>query len=251
MQEITSTTNDLIKETAKLQQKKYRIERKLFLLEGEKPLEEALSANIEIQNIFILKDKADKFRNLKDKAILVNDAVMKKIADTKSPPEILAAAKQVEYTPADFKDRNKLILLENIKDSGNLGTIIRTSAALGVEGIVLAGDCADIYNPKTVRSAAGNLFKLPIISVKNISDIKIVFQGYELISTVLDGEDIRKIKTPGKFILMFGSEASGLSEEAKGLAHLKAGILMTNSVESLNLAASAAIAIWELFGSPK
>lgn len=246
--EITSTTNTLVKEVAKLAQKKYRNETKLFLIEGQKAVEEAFALNLEFKHIFILKGKIQKYPQFKD-AILTNEAVLKKISTTETAPEIIAVAKQLEFRLKDISSKNKIVLLENIKDSGNLGTIFRTCTALGVEGIILAGDTVDVYNPKTVRSAVGNLFKIPFISVENTEKIKQIFSEHEILATVVPQEDAHNIiglKLSHKTIIMFGSEATGLSNEAIKLADKKITIPISSEVESLNLSTAATICIWEL-----
>ncbi len=106
---------------------------------------------------------------------------MKNFSTTETAPEIVAVAKQIEFDLKAISSKNKLVLLENIKDSGNLGTIFRTCTALGVDGIILAGDTVDVYNPQTVRSAVGNLFKIPFLSIKNIEEINHFFPKHELL----------------------------------------------------------------------
>ena len=135
---ITSTTNETVKETVKLQQKKYR--KDLFLLEGLKVIEEAILSGIEIDKIFI-NQNCDEYIKKFEKYHLISttDAVLKKISTTESAPEIIAIAKQKKYDIKDLKNAQKVILLENIKDAGNLGTIIRTSIALNFEGVILYG----------------------------------------------------------------------------------------------------------------
>ena len=134
--------------------------------DSEKAVEEANSLGIKFEQIFVQKEKASKYSNFKN-IILANEAVMKKISTTDTAPDIIAVAHQLSFTAKDFAKKSKIVLLENIKDSGNLGTIIRTCTALGIDGLILSGETADIYNPKTVRSAVGNLFKIPFINIKS------------------------------------------------------------------------------------
>lgn len=176
MQEITSVNNDLVKETVKLQQKKYRDKENKFLLEGYKCVEEAFNAGLEIENVFVLKDKAEHYNFLKDKLILTTDAVLKKISTTDSAPDVVAIASKKEYSIKDLKNAKKVVLLENIKDLGNLGTILRTSVAFGADAVVLFGkECADLYNPKCVRSTVGNLWKIPVVYISDFSELEKVF----------------------------------------------------------------------------
>lgn len=246
MQEITSISNNLIKETAKLQQKKFRKQTGKFLLEGQKPIFEAIDADIEIEQVFLTVKNLEKFTqktNLQDKIILVNDAIIEKISTTETAPEAVAVAKQINYKLENFKNSKKLALIENIKDSGNLGTIIRSAAAFGIEGIILCGDTTDIFNPKVVRSAVGALFKMPIIKA-NLAEIKNQFPNHNFIATVVNHSDIippNKIDFSKPFVLMLGSEANGLTNDAINNATTKTTIPMTNLTESLNLSIAASI----------
>src|SRR5574344_1246603 len=152
MIEITSVNNDLIKEISKLQQKKYRTETKLFLLEGYKAIEET---DVELEYILVKKDAKIPKKNCKE-IILTTDAVLKKVASTDTPPEIIAVGVQKKFSKKDIKDAKRVLLLENIKDLGNLGTILRTSLAFNIDAIILYGETVDLYNPKCVRASVGN-----------------------------------------------------------------------------------------------
>jgi len=246
--EITSTTNNLVKETAKLSQKKYRTQTKLFLIEGQKAVEEAFALHIQFENVFVLKEKATKYSQFKN-AVFVNNAVMKKITTTETEPEIIAVAKQLNFSEKEISQKNKIILLENIKDNGNLGTIVRTCTALGIDAIMLVGDTADIYNPKTVRSAVGNLFKIPFISIKSVNEAKNLLKEHKFLATVVPqagAENITNTKLPQKAVIMFGSEADGLTAEAVKIADKKITIPISKKVESLNLSTAVTICVWEL-----
>ena len=246
--EITSTTNQTVKETAKLSQKKFRQETGLFLIEGQKAVREARALGIKFDKVFILKEKSAKFPEFKD-AIFVNEAVMKKISTTETAPDIIATAKQLKYQIKDIENKNKIVLLENIKDNGNLGTIIRTCTALGVEAIILTGETADVYNPKTVRSAVGNMFKIPFIHSKSAVEIKKLLKNHTFYATVVHqtgAVNITEVKPTEKNVIMFGSEADGLSDETVKISDKKITIPISKNVESLNLSTAVTICIWEL-----
>ena len=242
---ITSVNNDLIKETAKLLQKKYREESGLFILEGEKGVSEAISAGIEIKHIFALENIDINFDNI----IEVSEQVMSKITETKSVPKIVAVAKQPTYDIKTLAEKNRVVLLESIKDAGNLGTILRTSSAFGVDGIVLFGDTVDLYNPKCVRSTVGNLWKTPVFHIKDFNDLERYFKHHEIIATLPKAENVIELKnyTPtNKTLLMFGSEADGLSNDLKEFATKNLTIEMDSKVESLNLSISVGIILYKL-----
>lgn len=246
MQEITSVSNNLIKETTKLHQKKFRKQSGLFLLEGYKPIYEAVLSNVQIEKLFVTQRNLDKFLKLvedKNKIVLVNDAIIEKISTTETAPEAVAVAKQLEYKLSDLSLAKKIALLENIKDAGNLGTIIRSAVAFGIDGVVLCGDTIDIFNPKVVRSAVGALYKVPVVKAE-LCEVKSTFSQYNFVATVVNHEDIvtpDTIDFSKPTVIMLGSEADGLTGEAIALANTKTTIPMTKNTESLNLSIAASI----------
>lgn len=247
--EITSVNNELVKETVKLQQKKYRDEKKLFLLEGFKPIEEAFAAKLDIEKVFVLKEKGDKYSFLKDKLILTTEPVLKKISTTDSAPEAVAIAKQKIFTLNDIKDAKKVVLLENIKDLGNLGTILRTAKAFSQDAIVLYGDTVDLYNPKCVRSAVGNLWKIPVVQIKDFQTLEKTFKSFDKVATLPKSKDsvyLKDFKAKSPYLIMFGSEAEGLSQDLIDFSTQKLTIEMNSEVESLNLSVSVGIIIHNL-----
>ena len=204
---ITSLNNDLVKETAKLLQKKYRTD--LFLLEGEKSIEEALEAGIEIIRLFVEEDSF-LFSDFKNR-IETNSSVLAKISSTVTPPKAVAVAKKFQYSWSSlFK---KVLLLENIKDAGNLGTILRTAAAFNFDAVVLYGDTVDLYNPKCVRSTVGNLWKIPVFEITDFEELQDKFLDYQRFATLPKSDNSIYLSdyTLGKdkFLIMFGSEADG------------------------------------------
>ena len=246
--EITSTTNEFVKTCAKLLQKKYRTETGKFLLEGYKAIKEAFDYGIEIETIFADKSHIKDYDFAPQIIIETNSAVLKKLSSTESPPPAVAVAKQNEYDLNQFRNSKKVILLEGIKDSGNLGTIIRSAVAFGCEGIVLFGDCVDLYNPKCVRSAVGNLWKIPIIHIEKFTDLNDVFDGFTKIATLPKSKNyLKNFTTDMPVLVMFGSEADGLSDELIHYSTDDVKIEMNENVESLNLASSASVVMYELF----
>ena len=244
--EITSVNNDLVKETVKLQQKKYRTEK--FLLEGFKAIEGAYNSGIKIDYVFVLAEKADEYKFLGDKIILTNEQVLKKISTTDTAPNAVGVGFKKQYDRGILDSAKRVVLLEGIKDAGNLGTILRTSAAFGVDAVVLYGDSVDLYNPKCVRSAVGNLWKIPVFDMKNHNEIKAAFSGFRRIATLPRAKNYLKnfeLKEP--CLVMFGSEADGLSEELQDFATDSVKIEMKDGVESLNLSVSCAVVLYKLF----
>ena len=247
MEEIISVNNNLVKETAKLLQKKYRDSEDKFLLEGFKAIEEAYNLGLQIDYIFVNSSKLEKYNFFNGKIYSTNEIVLKKISDASSAPEAIGVAKQKHGKKNDFKNLNKVILLEGIKDLGNLGTIIRTAAAFGIDGIVLFGECADLYNPKCVRSAVGNLWKIPILKTSELSDLKELFNNYQRVATLpLAKTFLKDFKPKEKCLMMFGSEADGLSQDLINFSTEAVKIEMKDNVESLNLAISAGVVMYKM-----
>lgn len=243
---ITSTSNTRIKEAAKLQQKKYRNETGLFLIEGHKPLEEAFASGVDIQSVYTTEKYLQRFDFVKDKITLVTPPVLEKISTTDSMPEAVAVAKQQKFSLEDIKHSKRLVLLENIKDAGNLGTLIRCACAFSMDAILLCGDTVDIYNPKVVRSTVGAMFKLPIVKT-SVENSKKVFGASNFIASVVNHNDTvlpETIDYKEPFVLMLGSEADGLTQEAINTADIKTTIQISNKTESLNLAIAGAILLY-------
>lgn len=243
---ITSVNNDLVKETAKLLKGKYRDESGLFLIEGEKGVKEAINAGVNIERIFVLEGVND---YPKDKIIETTETVLSKISDAKSAPKVVAVAHQVPQNLETIKKAKKVILLEGIKDAGNLGTILRTASAFGFDGIILYGDTVDLYNPKCVRSTVGCLWKTPVIKIEKFKELKDIFTSFERVATLPKGDNVIGLsdyKPSEKVLIMFGSEADGLSEELKNFATKNVTIEMVENVESLNLSISVGVVAYEL-----
>lgn len=249
MQEITSVNNDLVKETVKFQQKKYRDKENKFLLEGFKSIEEAFNAGIEIEYAFVLKEKAEQYKFLGEKVILTTEPVLKKISTTDSAPDAVAVGVKKHYDNSILNSAKKVVLLENIKDLGNLGTILRTSTAFGADAVVLFGsECADLYNPKCVRSSVGNLWKIPVLYIRDIHELEKYFSDFQKIATLPRAEKyLKDFRCTEKCLIMFGSEADGLSDELVNFSTDSVKIEMASSVESLNLSISCAVVLYKLF----
>ena len=236
---ITSVNNELVKESAKLLQKKYR--KDLFLLEGGKCIEEAVNSGLEIVHLFV-EEGEDLFKDFENK-IETTEAVLSKISSTETPPKAVAVAKKIKREWSHLY--KKVILLEGIKDAGNLGTILRSACAFNIDAVVLYGDTVDLYNPKCVRSTVGNLWKIPVFEMNDLS----VFENYERVATLPKSNNTIWLKDyipQEKVLIMFGSEASGLSEELKNFATNNVTIEMSDKVESLNLSISAGIFMYKI-----
>ncbi len=243
IQKITSTQNNLIKYIVKLQQPKYRKTEKLILLDGEKTIQGLVEQNKEFEFVFLKEDNDLKNKIKTKNIVFVNDEILKKISTTKSPTSSVAVVKEPIIDKNVFKKLNKIALIDSIKDAGNLGTIIRSAVAFSIDGIILFGDCVDLYNTKTIRSTTQNIFKIPIIHTNDIEFLCSLKKEHKFISTVVDSKnDFMKYEFPKKFIVAFGSEASGIGKEINNISDEKLTFTMDNNVESLNLGICASIA---------
>lgn len=255
MNEITSLQNSAVKETTALQLKKNRAESGLFLIEGFKGIEEALKSGLEIKHVFVDKTAKKSIEGISpEKIYFADEKIMKKISATETPPKFTAVARQVKHPLKSLflTDNPLIIVLESIKDAGNFGTIIRTAKAANVSGIILTGNCTDIYNPKVVRASAANLWKLPVIHIPDTENLRnkfVKFGKFQILSTKVTDEENQKIyheinyKLPT--VILFGSESEGISEELSSQADECIKIPMNEEVESLNLSVSAGIIMYE------
>ena len=196
---ITSTSNAQIKELAKLQKKsRLRDEKGIFLVEGPRMTEEIPAERIEkvyASESFAKKNK-EFLEKLQAPVELLTDTVFAYVSDTKTPQGILAIVKRLNYTMNDLMQvKNQkaphLVVLDNLQDPGNLGTIFRTAEAAGVTGILLSKDCVDVYNPKVIRSTMGAVFRMPFLYVEDLPEkIKEEIKGNIPFGTLGKPEDV-------------------------------------------------------------
>ena len=248
MSSLNTISNNKIKEIVKLHQKKYRDELGLFIAEGEKALQEALNSDIEITEIYALKTFDTSA--IKKDVCIIEENIMKKISTTDSPCEVLFIAKKTKIDENNFTKLNKIALIDSISDPGNLGTIIRSATAFGIEGIILFGNCVDLYSSKVIRSCTGNFLKTPILQIKKVEELKSKFKNHKLIATALSKENNISLKDCAKidkYIIMLGSEAKGLCSDLINIADKNIRLEMKNNVESLNLSVCASIIFYELY----
>ena len=230
---IESVNNEKIKYYAKLNQKKYRDEAKLFIVEGEHLVEEAKKRNL-VEVIYSLEARDD--------AVQVSESVMAKLSGLNTIPRVLAIVKMPETKEID----GNVLLLDNIQDPGNLGTIIRSAVAFGVNTIVASKNTVDFYNLKTIRSSEGMLFNVNLIK-EDLEEIieKIKSEYYIYNTNVVNGTNIEKVKINKPFALIMGNEGAGVSGDIQKLANENIYIPMKESCESLNVAMATSIILYE------
>ena len=237
---ITSINNQTIKELDKLKQKKYRDLEQKFLIEGEHLVEEAEKSGV-LEKIILLEN-SEYHSNLEK--IYVSKNVMKKISSLDTPPNIIGVSKMLSR-----KDLGKkVLLLDDIQDPGNLGTIIRSSVAFNVDSIVMSLNTVDLYNPKVIRSTQGMIFKINLIK-DDLGQVieKLKSKNIPIYTTnVNGGENIKNINSTDSYGLIMGNEGNGVKDEISTLADRKIYIPMNSKVESLNVSVAASILLYEL-----
>jgi len=240
--EITSLQNNLIKFCTKLQNSKFRKEQKLILLDGEKTIQGIIQDNTSFEYLFVKKgSQFENYTNIKT-LVYVTDEILKKISTTVTPSLCVGIIKEQEVNQEEFLNLRKIALLEEVKDAGNLGTIIRSAVAFSIDGIVLFGNCVDLYNSKTIRAAAQNMFKIPIVQTKDFSFVNKLKENHKLLATVVDTKNnFFDYDFDEDYVLLFGSEAQGLSEQMKNISDCSLTLPMDKKVESINLAICASI----------
>lgn len=235
---ITSINNDKIKEICKLKEKKHRDKTKNFFIEGIDLVNEAYKNN-SLEELFILENEEVPFDI---KHTFVSYEVMKKISDMESISPYLGICKKIETKPLT----DKIIILDDIQDPGNLGTIIRSAVAFGFDTIILSEHTVDLYNPKTIRSTKGMLFNTNVI-VKNIKEFIKELKDYTIYGTdVNNGIDIKEETFNEKIAIVIGNEGKGISKEVKELCNKFIYLKMNESCESLNASVAASIIMYEV-----
>lgn len=257
---ITSRSNPLIVSTAALKEKKYREREGLFLLEGVKLYEEALKSNICLTQVFATEKALKRCATLSSdvEIIQVSDSVYEKISTEKSPEGIICVAKYIDkihninkiYNMEEFSDsQRRVLILSSLRDPGNLGTVIRSAAAFECDEIIMSSDCADIYNPKTVRAAMGTLFRQRISIVPSLSDtVRTMSEGgYKVYAAVLDEKalPLNRLEITAKTAFIIGNEGHGIDQDVINAAGNTVYIPMAKGVESLNASAAAAVFMWQ------
>ena len=266
---ITSRNNQFVKWAASLGEKKNRKESGYFLAEGVKLTKEAFEAGLPVDYCVVSESKKEAVisslgdfcsseRYAKTKFITVSDGVFEKISTEKAPQGVISIIKHLDffrdmdiiYKEEFFlKPEEKAIFLFSLRDPSNLGAVIRSSGAFGIDHIVLSSDCAEIYSPKTVRSAMGSLFRVKVTSVADVESFIKAAQGNSrrvFAAELSEGAvSLSDIDLCGSDIVMIGNEGHGIDSEVSALCDASVYIPISKKTESLNASVAAAIFMWE------
>ena len=251
---ITSKDNEFIKNIKKLKDKKYRDERNEFIVEGIKMVGEAIKEEADIKNIIICDDCYNnceipselKYEIAKRKIIYVSQKVFDSITDVTNPQGILAVVEKNKVNDIDYK-QDFFLILDDIQDPGNIGTILRTADSINLNQIIVSSKTADAFNPKVVRSTMGAIFRINVIVCDDLSGVISQLKKHKVKIAATDLKTDKSIYDVDykKTAVIIGNEANGVSEKLLERADVKIKIPMTGKTESLNAAVATGIILYE------
>lgn len=263
---ITSRQNPTVKLVCSLDRKKERDKTGLFRFDGVKLLSEATEKGVDIQFAVVDESRAaslEKSLAGVDRVIVVPSELFMKMSEEKSPEGVITVAKALDkinkIATINNKGQNfalpdsseRVLLLESVRDPGNLGTVVRTAAALGIDRLVISSDCADLYNPKTIRAAMGALFTMKIDVVEgDMSEYigALRAAGRRVFGAALhtDALTLGEFEVDRRDVFVIGNEGHGLTDGIKNACDACVLIPMREGSESLNAAMAAGIFMWEI-----
>ncbi|MBQ8742597.1 MAG: RNA methyltransferase [Clostridia bacterium] len=254
---ISSRNNRLIVDSAKLHDKKYRDQSSLFFFEGRKLLSEAIASSVDIVRVFLTEKNADMADLLPDSTekYIVTNEVYAKLTEEKSPEGVFSVAKHLDSLhifATIYKGANsdRCLAAVSLRDPGNLGTLMRTSAALGLDCLIISSDCADIYSPKTVRASMGAVFRLRTLRTDSVCETlaSLPACGITPMAACLSSRaaTLGISALPNNVCFVVGNEGHGLDTEViSSCAGGEIIIPMAEGAESLNVSVAASILLWE------
>ena len=261
---ITSKSNPTVMRVRSLTEKKYRDEYGLFRTDGVKLAAELFSHGIVPELVIFKESSKEKVlsrigENFPDcDAVVLSDAVFDRVSEEKSPEGIICEVKHLDNhgkiatinkDTLFFHVNERIILLESVRDPGNLGTVIRSAAALGANSIIISSDCADIYNPKTVRASMGAIFGINVFTTEDLARTVTELRkaGRKVFAAALDRQAMAldRVRLEEGDCFVVGNEGHGLSQAVLDVCDAKVFIPISVGAESLNAAIAASILLWE------
>lgn len=237
---ITSINNDRIKNLSKLKQKKYRDQDKLFLVEGDHLVEEALKSGY-LKELIVLDENTNPFAF--DNITYVSKEVMDKLSEQESSTNIIGVCSYIDNLQSELS--NKLMLLDGLQDPGNVGTIIRSASAFGFD-VVLGDNTVDIYNSKTIRSTEGMIFNIKFVK-DNLSNFISKNNKYKyFIADMHKGLSVKEYNSDQPIAIIMGNEGNGVSQDIRDLNLEYIHINQNSKCESLNVGVASSIFMYEL-----
>ena len=254
MKAVSSLKNPVVQAARALRDARERARQGAFLLDGEHMVSGALSMCPDrVSALFVDEARLEAYAGM---AVLAPQAdcyavpahVLAAISQVKTPQGI-AAVCAMPPSPAPEEMGERLILLENVQDPGNVGTVLRTLDAAGFDGCILTPGCADPFGPKALRATMGSVFRVPLCSVRDAAETVRLLnaQGYATLAAALDGEDFyRRAPLPRRLCVLIGNEGAGLTKQAQSACTHRFRLPMRGGAESLNAAVAAAVMMYDL-----
>lgn len=251
MNKIVSMQNGKIKQACQLKSQKERKKSGLFLVEGKKAMEE-IPLDWPVEHFFV-SEELGYIKTLEARAPVycVTEPMLQRIGTTESSQGMIAVCHQGNHEVSQIdlrKENQSFLLLENVQDPGNLGTMIRTADGFCFDAVFLSPGCADLYNPKVLRSTMGSLFHIPIVSQINTEVLlqEMKKNKVQILAASLQAETfLREISFESKLLWIIGNEGNGITEETLQFADKQVKIPMPGKAESLNASIAAGIVLYE------
>lgn len=244
MEHITSLKNPKVAAWKALKDRKGRRESGCFLVEGRKMVEEALASAFDVEAVLV-QEGMELPDGLTMPVYELPAHVLAAVCDTKTPQGIAAVVRMKEQSALG----KHIVVLDGVQDPGNVGTIIRTADAAGLNGVLLSNQCADVFSPKVLRATMGSIFRMNLRTTDDLPGelTKLREKGYSILSSQLDGTPFyERQDVAERFALIIGNEGNGVSEQVQQTATHRVRLPMRGGAESLNAAIAAAIMMYEL-----
>lgn len=247
MKIIKSLQNEQIKIIGRLKNKKHRLETNQFIVEGPHLVQMAIESN-RLLTLIITQDEIISYKKYLEKidTLIVSKSIINKLSFSKSPQNVMGVAMIQE---SSLIEGNKIIVLDNVQDPGNVGTLLRSALAFDFDQVILSSNCVDLYNDKVVRASQGAIFKIATLS-EDLEDVykQLKKQDYQIIATSLNDKSmpLNNLQTKAKFAIVLGNEGSGVSKTSLDNASVVVKIKMSSKIDSLNVGVAGSIVMYEL-----
>jgi len=245
LEKITSRRNKILVHTKKLSSDRgYRLLHNEFVCEGATLLREAFCSGVKVKYV-LTEQPYDGELPSEAKLFMLESGMLKSVSSLKNPHDLIFVCEIPDFGSADFSSGN-YILLDSVQDPGNVGTIIRTADAFSIDGVLLYGDCADVYNPKAIRASMGAIFRQMIftVGIETLRASKLRMVGTSADSSAKCVSNVNLSDS----IIILGSEGQGISQELLSVCTEMVTIPISENSESLNVATAASILMWEARG---
>ncbi|MDO5556762.1 MAG: RNA methyltransferase [Clostridia bacterium] len=257
---ISSKDNEQIRQIRKLREKKYRNQEKKYIIEGIKLVKEAITEGVSVKNIIVCEDcttdgtldKSLLYEIAKFNCLYVTKEVFKSISSVENPQGLLAIIEKRNTQQIDYSE-DVIVILDNVQDPGNIGTILRTIDSVGLSQVIISNTTVDCYNPKVVRSTMGAIFRVNVIQSQNIIEIlkEIKRHKFKICATSLEeSKSIYDVEYK-KVAIVMGNESKGVSKEILDVSEQNIKIPMLGKTESLNVAVATSVILYEYLRTSK